>query len=81
MRISTTIWNREPTFHEWDHWDHEKKVPVTRCGRPIDTESWRTTRMRTDHAERIGKPCRSCLKKGMAWRYRHQTTHQSWRAA
>jgi hypothetical protein len=79
--IAMDIWSPEPVFHEWGDYDTNRGMAIALCGRRIDPDHWRTTRMRRDHAQRIGRPCQPCLKKGMAWRYRFTSTHQIWSQA
>jgi len=77
--VSITIWDKTPTFHAWGDWEGDNIVMI--CGRKIAHDSWRLTRMRRDHAEKIGQPCVLCFRKGMPWSLNRLTTGQAWRYA
>lgn len=76
-------WIPVPTFHDWGerHIEDGKVYIRMACGLTFAADHWRLTRIRRDHAQRIGRPCVPCFKKGMAWAFRSPTTHQSWRYA
>lgn len=78
MTICFDIWNPNPIFHEWAGYDANRQSAFTHCGRLIDSNRWGSTRMRRDHAERIGRACAVCFKKGMDWIPRFTTSHQNW---
>lgn len=74
--FTTSRWDREPIFHESNRWT--TRGPQFLCGRQ---GSEHDTYLRRDHAQRFGRPCKGCLKKGMPWVFRLTTSHSNWSRA